>query len=321
MYFACATLPWGLYLTEENYANGLDTVVSPHQRIDEAVMPSTAKAAGNYLNQLFMTNLSHLLGYGEIITLSRDGKFVEGSVENAFVIMDEGGKLVAYTPPVSDGCLPGTTRDGVIRTLERMDIEVRYQSVGLSHLYDAKAIVLTGTGAQMIHVKSITQMDAPRKLVELTGLRSEELGPVRTELYRHDFEGTKRLINGGERHPIVARIQAEYQKMLNAGKRLEPVHNIDFQALAGLVEVDTCEFMSRRDKQAERAGYFQERVNGLKQPDELAKKNRTVAKIIKRAMDKRANKGVGVKTLDRRIRRTSGKEKMALRRATSRLRR
>lgn len=311
MYFACATLPWGLYLTEEHYATGLDVMLSPYERIDDRVMPATAKVAGDYLNQLPAINLGQMLGYGEILTFTRDGKFVEGSVENAFVLMREGKKIVAYTPPVSDGCLPGTTRDAVIRTLGNMGIEVRYQSLELSHLYEAKGILFTGTGAQLIHVRSITELEAPGKIAELTRLRSEEQGYVRTELKKSDFSsvGKRRLINRGERHPIVAKIQDEYGRMLMRGKRLEPVHNLDFRALGELVGVDTSDFMDQRDKHACRAGYFEERVNGLKQPDELRKKTRRVARIISRAMGLRANKGILLKELDRRIERTPGVNK------------
>ena len=50
-------------------------------------------------------------GYDEAILLNEQGFVADGSGENVFVVRDG----VLHTPPTSDSCLPGITRDSVIR--------------------------------------------------------------------------------------------------------------------------------------------------------------------------------------------------------------
>jgi len=298
LYVAFATLPWALYLGEKDYERGLDVLVSPYVRINDDTMPSNAKVAGNYVNSLMPINMGLMFGFGEILAFNRDKKFVEGSAENAFVFMEESGKIIAYTPPISAGCLPGTTRDGVIRSIENIGIEVRYQGLELRHLYDAKAVLLTGTGAQMIHVRSITELMAANKIADAVRLRSEGMEYVQNTIDRADFERVEKLINGGERHEVVARVQSEYKRMMvqEAGM-IEPVHNIDFQTLGRLVGLDAADFMTRKDRANASGGYFSERINGISQPDELAKKHRAVARIIHAAMKKMPSPGISASML------------------------
>ncbi|MEW6748918.1 MAG: aminotransferase class IV [Candidatus Micrarchaeota archaeon] len=292
MYFAAATLPWGLYLTESDYAKGLDVMVSPYNRIMDNVMPANAKVAGNYVNSLMPINLGAMFGFGEILAFNGNGRFVEGSAENVFVFMQEGKEVVAYTPPIGDGCLPGTTRDRVIKTLGNLGIELRYGSLDLKTLYNARGILLTGTGAQMIHVRSITELDAAGRIAEAVRLRSEDVGGNGSELVRRNFKGRKRLINKGQKHHVIDIVQAEHERMV-LESMLEPVHSIDFCVLAKLLGgLESGDFMTKKDVRDAAAGYFMEKVDGLKAPEDLAEKHRRVARIIKKAMNARDGPGV-----------------------------
>jgi len=299
LYFACATLPWGLYLTENDYQKGLDVMVSPYLRIMDDTMPSNAKVAANYVNSALAINMGVMFGFGEILAFNRDGRFVEGSAENAFVIMDEGGKLVAYTPPIGGGCLPGTTRDGVIRAIESLGLEVRYKALGLDALMESKAILLTGTGAQMIHVRSITEFNATKKIADAVRLQTEgNEYPQDSVIVRDDFKRTENLINSGTKHDIVAKIQSAYKDMLLSRRgMLEPVYNVDFETLGELLKIDLKDFTSKKERAEIRSGYFGEMVNGIKAPDELAEKNRKCARLISRALKMAPEPGIPIKNL------------------------
>lgn len=300
LYFAAATLPWAFYLTEKDYASGLDVLVSPYQRIMDDTMPSNAKVAANYVNSAMAINMGMMFGFGEILAFNRDGRFVEGSAENAFVMMEEGGKIVAYTPPISGGCLPGTTRDGVIRAIDRLGVEVRYQALELRHLYDAKAIILTGTGAQMIHVRSITELEAAKKIADAVRLRSEGMEYLQSVIGREDFKRQERLVNGGERHGIVDLVQGEYRRMLvDDASLLEPVHNLDFSALAELLRIEPPDFIGKADRKSISAGMLSEKINGIAQPDDLAQRNRMAARLIRNAFKKAKDPGIPVRKLMR----------------------
>ncbi len=286
MYFAIATLPWKDYLDEEAYRKGLEVMVAPYERIG-ADMPSDAKVAGNYPNGIMNVNPAKLLGFGEVLALDRKGLVVEGSAENLFALF--GG--FAYTPSLKSGCLPGTTRDRVIRTLERLGITLKSEALPLSELKKADAILLTGTAAQFIHVSEISEVPAVREFARLNRLDS---GPKSkwAGFYRKDFESRKTLINGGMQHPIVEKIRAEYGKMVlehdenENPAMIEPAYRMDFGALASVMGLGLSDITTKGERRDIKSGYFSEKVNGLTQPDEMRKRMRAAAAIIKRGMAK-----------------------------------
>lgn len=286
LYFAVATLPWGVYLNENDYQRGLDVLIGPYQRLGPD-MPSDAKISGNYVNSALNINLGVMFGYGEILALNTAGKVVEGSAENLFVIYKTGNVISVFTPPTGSGCLPGTTRDRIIRTLEKIGAKIIYKAPSLSELYNADGILLTGTGAQMIHVRSVNKLHAANKIAEMMHLQPENKKIKCLSIKREDFVEEKVLINNGERHEVVDTIRREYEKMiLETPQMLEPVYNINFEALCKVLDIDPHDVMTKEDRADERAGYFKEKVNGLKQPNELAEKTRRAAEIVRKAIEK-----------------------------------
>ena len=68
-----------------------------------------------------------------------------------FVIRDG----VLYTPPSSDSCLPGITRDSVIRIARSLGHEVREASLVRTDLYFADEAFLCGTAAEVTPIASV----------------------------------------------------------------------------------------------------------------------------------------------------------------------
>ena len=83
--------------------------------------------------------------------LNSEGYLSEGSGENVFVITDG----VVSTPPVSDGCLNGITRDTAIALLRRGGVEVHETSLTRASLYYADEVFLVGTAAEVTPLREV----------------------------------------------------------------------------------------------------------------------------------------------------------------------
>ena len=105
-----AAMPWGAYLGEEGLQKGVKVGVSSWNRLAPNTIPTEAKAAGNYLSSILISNEAHQNGYVEAIALDTDGFISEGSGENVFFVKD--GAI--YTAPFTNGLLPGITRNAII---------------------------------------------------------------------------------------------------------------------------------------------------------------------------------------------------------------
>ena len=146
-----AVWPWGAYLGEEALEHGVRVMTSSWRRIGPNTLPAAAKASGQYLNsQLAKMEAMHS-GYDEAILLNEQGYLADGSGENVFVVRDG----VLTTPPTTASCLPGITRDTVIRIARGMGYEVREVDVVRTDLYHADEVFFTGTAAEITPIRSI----------------------------------------------------------------------------------------------------------------------------------------------------------------------
>ena len=66
---------------------------------------------------------------------------------------------VLYTPPTSDSCLPGITRDSVIRIARTLGHEVREATLVRTDLYFADEAFLCGTAAEVTPIASVDGQD------------------------------------------------------------------------------------------------------------------------------------------------------------------
>ena len=108
-----AAMPWGAYLGEDGLEKGVKVGVSSWHRLAPNTIPTEAKAAGNYLSSILISNEAVQNGYVEAIALDTDGFISEGSGENVFFVKD--GAL--YTAPFTNGLLPGITRDAIVSSV------------------------------------------------------------------------------------------------------------------------------------------------------------------------------------------------------------
>ena len=148
---AIAAFPWGSYLGEEALAKGVNCCISSWNRAAPNTIPTGAKAGGNYLSSVLITQEAHDRGFDEGIGLDVNGLVSEGAGENIFVVSDG----IIRTPPSSASILSGLTRDAVIKLAEADGFDVREQTLSRESLYVADEIFFTGTAAEITPVRSV----------------------------------------------------------------------------------------------------------------------------------------------------------------------
>ncbi len=148
---AIAVWPWGAYLGEEALEAGVRIKTSSWKRNDQNSLPPAAKATGQYINSILAKMEAVNGGYDEAIMLNQHGHIADGSGENLFVV--HAGKV--FTPPLSDGCLGGITRDSVITIARDLGIEVVEKSLVRTDVYHAEEAFFTGTAAEVTPIREL----------------------------------------------------------------------------------------------------------------------------------------------------------------------
>jgi len=148
---AVAVWPWGAYLGEEALEHGVSCKVSSFRRIGPNTLPPAAKASGQYINSVLAKLEASRAGDDEAILLNEEGYVADGSGENIFAVRDG----VLHTPPTTASCLPGITRDTVIRIAHTLGYEVREVNLVRTDLYFADEVFLCGTAAEVTPVASV----------------------------------------------------------------------------------------------------------------------------------------------------------------------
>ncbi|MFH0861545.1 MAG: branched-chain amino acid transaminase [Candidatus Altiarchaeota archaeon] len=148
---AVAVWPWGTYLGEEGLKNGIRACISSVERFNSNVIPTRAKATGQYINSILAKVQALKAGYEEAILLDNRGMVSEGPGENIFLV--KGGRLI--TPPEHASLLMGITRDSVIQLAKSLGIEVVETDVDRGMLYTADEVFFTGTAAEVTPIREV----------------------------------------------------------------------------------------------------------------------------------------------------------------------
>ena len=150
IHFMVATMPWGAYLGDEAVRKGARLLTSSWRRSPGDVLPTKAKAGGNYVNSVLANQEARDAGFDEALLLDVQGFVAEGSGENIFML--RGDVLYALAHSVN---LRGITRDSVVRLAEWMGTEVRTTMATRDELYTADEVFMVGTAAEVTPVASL----------------------------------------------------------------------------------------------------------------------------------------------------------------------
>jgi branched-chain amino acid aminotransferase len=140
------------------------------------MMPTTAKACGQYLNSLLAVRDAVDRGFDEAILLDAEHNIAEGSGENIFIVRQG----VLLTNDEESSILLGVTREAVIEIARDLGIEVRVKKLHLNELLTADEAFFTGTAAE---VTPIREVDG-----EMVG--AQPRGPLTEKIQRVFFAAT-----------------------------------------------------------------------------------------------------------------------------------
>ena len=145
------TWEWPNDFGAEKLTKGMRVTVSPYRKFHSSMIPTTAKATGNYLNSILAVREASARGFDEAILLDVNGNLAEGAVENIFLIKD--GKVL--TNDQTSSILLGITRDSAIQIAKHLGYEVEIRALKLHELLSADEIFLTGTAIEITPVREV----------------------------------------------------------------------------------------------------------------------------------------------------------------------
>ena len=148
---AILTWAWGAYLGADGLENGIRVTVSPWRKFHSSMMPTTAKACGQYLNSMLAGTDAFQRGYDEALLLDMNGHLAEGSGENLFVIRN--GRI--FTNSADDSILMGITRVSAIEIANVLGYEVEKRSLDLDDVLRADEAFFTGTAAEITPIREV----------------------------------------------------------------------------------------------------------------------------------------------------------------------
>jgi branched-chain amino acid aminotransferase len=143
--------PWAPYLGAEGLERGVRVTVSPWVKFHSQMMPTTAKASGQYVNSILAVRDAVDRGFDEALLLDVDGHIAEGSGENLFVVRR--GELL--TNDERHSILLGITRDTVIQIGRDLGYQVKTGPISVSDLIDAGEAFFTGTAAEVTPIREV----------------------------------------------------------------------------------------------------------------------------------------------------------------------
>lgn len=149
---------------EASYRNGVAAVLLPDLRIDAQGPLAGLKSLCWQVNRLALLRAERT-GAFEALLLNERGRLAEGARSNLLVVLSEG----VFTPPLADGCLPGTVRR---RLLERGAVAER--SLGPDDLERAHGLLLTNS---LVGVLPVGRLDGREIPVGATARQLRELSP------------------------------------------------------------------------------------------------------------------------------------------------
>jgi branched-chain amino acid aminotransferase len=136
---------------EDVYGRGVAAVLLPDHRIDSRGPLAGLKSLGYQANRLALRQ-AEASGAWDALRLNEHGRLASGSRSNLALVLPEG----IFTPPESEGCLPGTVRR---RLLEAGAI--RERPLTLDDLAAAEGLLLLNSLVGVLPVSSVDDREVP----------------------------------------------------------------------------------------------------------------------------------------------------------------
>jgi len=123
------------------------------------VQPNGRFAAGEFAAakilswgaNLVWAERAHQRGFDEVILLNEHGRVAECTSANIFAVSGDD----VFTPPVSDGCLPGITREVLLQELQVPGVRILERGLTIADLEAADEVCITSTTRDLLPVREI----------------------------------------------------------------------------------------------------------------------------------------------------------------------
>jgi branched-chain amino acid aminotransferase len=173
-----AVLAWSgiAHVSAHTREHGARMTVSPYLKLDSRMIPTTAKATGQYLNSFLATREAMDRGFDEAVLLNADGTVGEAAVANVFIVKDG----CVRTNDEKSNILLGITRDTAIQLAKSLGYKMEIGPFRLDDMRIADEVFVTGTAAEIV----------PFSEIDGTKIGSGKPGPV-AEAIRVAFDRAK----------------------------------------------------------------------------------------------------------------------------------
>ena len=143
-------------VSAQSRQRGVNVIIASTRRLNADQLDPRIKTL-NYLNQIFAKQEANAAGADEAILLNQTGRVAEGTADNIFIVKNS--RLL--TPPTSEGALDGITRSVIIEIAADLGIVCEQALLSVYDLYTADECFLTGTGAELIPVATVSGRQLP----------------------------------------------------------------------------------------------------------------------------------------------------------------
>jgi branched-chain amino acid aminotransferase len=133
----------------KEWGEGANLAVVPHAR--HSAYPFSGTKSLSWSMNLCWNEQAQSRGFDEALLLNEHGNVSECTSANVFVA--QGNRV--YTPPLSAGCLPGVTRDVLLREIHIPGFVVEERDLQLADLEEADEVFITSTTRNLLPVLSV----------------------------------------------------------------------------------------------------------------------------------------------------------------------
>jgi branched-chain amino acid aminotransferase len=143
--------PWNTMHGDAALKRGVHIGVSRWTKFHPTMMPTTAKACGQYINSILALREAVSEGFDEALLLDLNGNLSEGAGENLFLVKDG----IVLTNDERHSILMGVTREAVIAITRDLGIPVEVRDLRLEELSSADEAFFTGTAAEVTPIRAV----------------------------------------------------------------------------------------------------------------------------------------------------------------------
>lgn len=135
---------------EAQYRDGVPVIISAVRRNSPRAIDPAMKCC-NLINNILAVREAQAKKAAEPLMLNERGDVAEGASANVFIV----SRGVLITPPLSDGLLPGVTRELVLERAAELGIESREESIRADALLAADEAFITSTLKEVMPISSV----------------------------------------------------------------------------------------------------------------------------------------------------------------------